>query len=206
MMRSFRELPRRFYEPSAMVVAPALLGHWLIRNTPNGLCGGAIVETEAYLAGDPACHGAPGPTARNRVMFGEPGHAYVYFIYGNHYCMNVVCRPSGMAEAVLIRAVEPEFGVEILRANRAGRPDVELTNGPGKLCAALEIDRKLDGADLCDAGAPLLIARHPQARRFRKLRGPIVTATRVGITKAADLPLRFYLEASSWVSRRMAGE
>src|ERR1017187_4993495 len=93
-MRSFRPLPRSFYEPSAKVVAPALLGHWLIRNTANGPCGGAIVETEAYLVGDPACHGAPGPTARNRVMFGAPGHGYVYLIYGFHYCMNAVDRKS----------------------------------------------------------------------------------------------------------------
>src|SRR5437879_12841217 len=77
-------LPRIFYQPSAKIVAPALLGHWLIRDTPNGPCGGPIVETEAYLADDPACHGAPGPTARNRVMFGPPGHAYVYLIYGYH--------------------------------------------------------------------------------------------------------------------------
>jgi DNA-3-methyladenine glycosylase len=204
-MMKFSPLPQSFYAPSAAVVARRLLGHWLIRQTGLGLCGGPIVETEAYLKDDPACHGFAGQTSRNRVMYGPSGRAYVYFIYGNHFCVNAVCRAAGHAEAVLIRAVEPEFGVEILRANRAGRPDAELTNGPGKLCAALQIDRKLDGADLCDAGAPLLIARHPQARVFRKLRGPIVTATRVGITRAADLPLRFYLEGSSCVSRRMAG-
>jgi DNA-3-methyladenine glycosylase len=131
-MRSFKPLPRHFYEPSASVVAPALLGHWLIRNTPSGPCGGPIVETEAYLVGDAACHGAPGPTARNRVMFGEPGHAYVYLIYGNYFCMNLVCQPPGVAEAVLIRAVEAALGEESMLKRRPVAAARELTNGPGK--------------------------------------------------------------------------
>src|ERR1043166_7469460 len=109
----WRALPRSFFEPSAKIVAPLLLGHYLIRNTPLGPCGGPIVETEAYLIDDPACHGAPGPTRRNRVMFGAPGHGYVYLIYGFHFCANAVCRPAGVAEAVLIRAIEPLFGKEI---------------------------------------------------------------------------------------------
>ena len=201
-MRSFRALPRRFYKPSAEVVAPALLGHWLVRNTPAGPCGGAIVETEAYLVGDPACHGAPGPTARNRVMFGEPGHAYVYFIYGNHYCVNVVCRPTGVAEAVLIRAVEAGLGEEFMRARRRVEAARDLTNGPGKLCMALDIDRGLDGVDVCDAHSGLFVARNPAVAKFRRERGPVFTTVRVGLTKAADLPLRFYLAGSPFVSRR----
>ena len=117
-MRSLRPLPRGFYAPSARVVARALLGHWLIRRPGRGVCGGAIVEAEAYLAGDPACHGAPGPTARNRVMFGGPGHGYVYLIYGNHFCMNAVCQPTGVAEAVLIRAVEVTLGEDLMLERR----------------------------------------------------------------------------------------
>src|ERR1051325_7129429 len=109
-MKNFSPLSRTFYEPSAKVVAPELLGHFLIRNTPDGPCGGAIVETEAYLVDDAACHGAPGETKRNRVMFGHPGHCYVYLIYGFHFCVNTVCRPAGIAEAVLIRAIEVNFG------------------------------------------------------------------------------------------------
>src|SRR5687768_14089444 len=102
----FVPLPRSFYEPSAAVVAPQLLGHWLIRKTKAGFCGGAIVETEAYLCkNDPSCHGAVGETARNRVMWGEPGYGYVYYIYGNYHCFNAVCLPKGFAEAVLIRGV-----------------------------------------------------------------------------------------------------
>jgi DNA-3-methyladenine glycosylase len=202
MMKSLRALPRRFYEPSAKVVAPALLGHWLVRRTPNGLCGGAIVETEAYLVGDPACHGAAGPTNRNRVMFGRPGHGYVYFIYGNHCCMNAVCRPVGVAEAVLIRAVEVTMGEEFMRARRPVEVVSNLTSGPGKLCQAMAIDRGLDGIDLCDEDGPLFIARIATVARFRRERGPVVTTVRVGLTKAAHLPLRFYLEGSTFVSER----
>jgi len=201
MIRSFRPLPRRFFEPSAEVVAPALLGHWLIRNTVNGPCGGAIVETEAYLANDPACHGAPGPTARNRVMFGPPGHGYVYLIYGNHYCVNAVCQPAGVAEAVLIRAVEVDFGEAFMRERRPVGAAKELTSGPGKLCRAMAIDRGLDGVDMCDVTAPLFVARNPAVAKFRRERGRVVTTARVGLTKAADAPLRFCLAGSVFVSR-----
>jgi len=200
-MRSFRPLPRRFYEPSAQAVAPALLGHWLVRNTPNGPCGGPIVETEAYLIGDPACHGAPGPTARNRVMFGEPGHGYVYLIYGNYFCMNVVCQPPDVAEAVLIRSIEVALGEVSMRRRRQVDAVRDLTNGPGKLCLALDIDRRLDGIDLCDAKSRLFVARNPAVLKFRQERGPMVTTTRIGLTKAAHMPLRFYLEGSPFVSK-----
>src|ERR1035441_9087386 len=201
-MRSFRPLPRRFYEPSAKVVAPALLGHWLIRNTASGPCGGAIVETEAYLIGDPACHGAPGPTARNRVIFGAPGHGYIYLIYGYHFCVNAVCQPAGVAEAVLIRAVDAAWGEEFMRKRRRIDARLDLTNRPAKLCQALDIDRGLDGVDLCDSKSPLFIARNPAAEEFQRENGPIITTTRIGLTRAADLALRSYLEGSPFVSRR----
>jgi DNA-3-methyladenine glycosylase len=201
-MRTFRPLPRRFYEPSAKVVARALLGHWLIRQTASGPCGGPIVETEAYLVGDPACHGAPGPTARNRVMFGSPGHGYIYLIYGYHFCMNAVCQPAGVAEAVLIRAVEAARGEGFMRKRRLVEATRELTNGPAKLCQALDIDRDLDGVDLCDAKSPLFIARNPAAEKFQREYGPIVTTTRIGLTRAVGLPLRFYLEGSPSASQR----
>jgi DNA-3-methyladenine glycosylase len=201
-MTSFVPLPRSFYEPSASSVARALLGHWLIRNTPAGCCGGVIVETEAYLLDDPACHASRGLTPRNRVMFGEPGRAYVYFIYGNHYCMNAVCRPAGQAEAVLIRAVEPTFGKDLMLRSRPVVDLKFLSNGPGKLCQAMEIRRELDGLDLCDTHSPLFIAANPEARFSAKRLGPTVTTTRIGITLAAALPLRFYLDGSPFVSRR----
>lgn len=197
----FTPLLRRFYRPSADVVAPALLGHFLIRRTPDGFAGGPMVETEAYLCEDPACHAARGLTPRNRSMFGPPGHGYVYLIYGYHFCFNAVCQAPGVGEAVLVRALEPEFGLEFLQARR---PVAEraLSNGPAKLCQALAIDRSLDAVDLCDSGSEVFIARNPDRREFFEKRGPMVTTTRIGISQAADRPLRFYLEGSRWVSRR----
>ena len=202
-MPQYRPLPRNFFLPSAKLVAPRLLGHSLIRRTPSGPCGGLIVETEAYLAGDPACHGAPGLTARNRVMFGEPGHAYVYLIYGYHFCVNAVCQPAGVAEAVLLRAVEPSLGEDLMRQVRPTLNPRSLTNGPAKLCEAMRIDRTLDGVDICHPDSELIIAENPAWAAFRRKTGPLVTCTRIGITQAAELPLRFYLEGSSFVSRKI---
>ena len=201
-MKNLLPLPRALYQPSARLVASELLGHFLIRKTPRGFCGGAIVETEAYLDGDPACHGAPGPTMRNRVMFGPPGHAYVYLIYGLHFCVNAVCQAPGIAEAVLIRAIEVKFGEGWMRNNRATARVEGLTSGPAKLCEALGITRSLDGVDLCDAESPLFVAENPEVKKFLKNRGPLTTTRRIGITKAAALPLRFYLSGSPFVSQK----
>ena len=203
-MTDFKPLPRDFYEPSALVVAPELLGHWLLRDTAAGRVGGPIVETEAYIAGDAACHAAPGMTPRNRVMFGPPGHSYVYFIYGCHFCFNAVCQPAGKAEAVLIRAVEARFGLEFLRKQRGLHEIRSLTNGPGKLCNAMQIDRTLNGADLCDRRSGLFIAKNPELEAFRRERGPMITTVRIGITRSAELPLRFYLDGSEFVSRKQS--
>jgi DNA-3-methyladenine glycosylase len=196
-----KPLPRSFYEPSAEEVAPLLLGHWLIRNLPAGPCGGPIVEVEAYLRDDPASHAFGGETRRNRVMYGPQGRAYVYLIYGFHCCVNAVCCRPGCAEAVLIRAIEAEAGLEMMRQNRQAATTMALTNGPGKLCAALAIDRSLDGVDLCDASSPLFIARNPNLARFRRWRGPVEISARVGIAKAARWPLRFFLAGSPFISR-----
>jgi DNA-3-methyladenine glycosylase len=204
-MSELTPLARAFYEPSAKIVAPKLLGHFLVRNTPAGASGGIIVETEAYLSNDPACHGAPGPTLRNKVMFGRPGHGYVYLIYGYHFCVNAVCRPAGVAEAVLIRAIEPTFGNEFMRHERPVARDNDLTNGPAKLCEALGIDRGLDGVDICDPTSALLVAENRDVAKVRRSMGPVVTTTRIGITRAAALPLRFYLNGSSFVSKRANG-
>ncbi len=195
-------LPCGFYEASAAVVAPKLLGHWLVRRKGNDLLGGIIVEAEAYLADDPACHAFRGVTRRNQSMFGPPGHAYVYYIYGNHHCVNAVCRPAGIGEAVLIRAIEPLFGLEQISANRPGCKPLQLTNGPGKLCGAFEITRELDGANLCEMGSPLFIAQNPKHAETLRQWGPVEVSRRIGITKAADLPLRFFLGGNQHVSRR----
>jgi len=195
-------LPQSFYRPSATVVARALLGHLLIRNTAEGICGGPIVETEAYLTEDPACHGFGRQTPRNRVMYGPPGRAYVYFIYGNHWCFNTVCQPTGIAEAVLIRAIEPLYGKELMMAARSVDSEIQLSNGPGKFCQALKIGREIDGADLSSPASPVYIARNPRLKQFLKERSPTITTTRIGIKKAAGLPLRFYLAGSGFISKR----
>ena len=196
-------LQRSFYEPSADKVAPRLLGQLLLRNTSEGLAGGPIVEAEAYLFEDPASHSFSGETARNRSMYGPPGHAYVYFIYGVHWCVNAVCAPKGVGEAVLIRAIEPTVGLDLMRARRHTAKTANLTNGPGKLCAALDITRPLDSADLCDPPSGLFIAVNPDLKSFLKERGPLVRTTRIGITKSADLPLRFCLKRSPFLSRKV---
>jgi DNA-3-methyladenine glycosylase len=196
-------LPAETYTPSARRVAPALLGHLLLRRAPDGSwAGGAIVETEAYLADDPACHGHRGETRRNRSMFGPPGRAYVYFIYGNYFCFNAVCAAPGVAEAVLIRAIEPLFGGDWMRANRPVPKPRDLTSGPAKLCLALGIAREHDGADLTAAPSEVIIARNDDLRAFRRRHGPMVTTTRIGLSVAEHLPLRFYLPGSDHVSRR----
>jgi DNA-3-methyladenine glycosylase len=200
---TFQPLPRSFYSPSAKTVASQLLGHFLLRNTGRGVAGGAIVEAEAYLKDDPACHSFRGETARNRSMFGPPGHAYVYLIYGYHFCMNAVCQPAGCGEAVLIRAIAVDFGEDWMQQRREVHKREELTKGPAKLCQALAIDRKLDGVDLCDSASPLFIAANPNRTELLLKSGPIVATRRIGISKSVDLPLRFYLRESPFVSRRI---
>lgn len=198
----FEPLPAGFYAPTADRVAPRLLGHFLVRRTPEGFAGGVIVETEGYLANDPSCHGYRRQTARNRSMYGPPGRAYVYFIYGNYYCFNAVCAPPGVAEAVLVRAIEPTFGTDWMRANRPVAALRDLTSGPAKFCLALNIARELDGVDLCSTASPLFIARNPEAAAFRRRHGPVITTTRVGLSVAEQWPLRFYLDGSEFVSKR----
>jgi DNA-3-methyladenine glycosylase len=192
-------LERSFYMGSAREVARALLGHWLLRrlSIPDAgedtkWCGGEIVETEAYLADDPACHAYVRETARNRTMWGEAGRAYVFTIYGAYKCFNAVCGPPGVAEAVLIRAVRPTIGAARMKEWRAVTRDHDLLSGPSKLCQALDIGRGLDGTDLCDAGSPVVLARNPERESFVRTLGPLVVCTRIGISRGAELPLRFY--------------
>jgi DNA-3-methyladenine glycosylase len=195
-------LPRSFYEPDADRVGRNLIGHYLIRNTPEGPAGGPIVEAEAYLADDPACHSYRGETQRNKSMFGPPGFSYVYLIYGMHYCFNAVCGPPGHGEAVLVRAIEVQFGEAWMRHQRKAERIQQLTNGPARLCQALDILRKHDGLDICDSGSPVFIAENTERRKFVRERGPMVTTTRIGITKAAEHHLRFYLDNSPFVSKK----
>lgn len=137
-------------------------------------------------------------------MWGPPGRAYVYLIYGYHFCVNAVCQPPGTAEAVLIRAIEPQLGESLLHRNRPVRHRRDLSNGPAKLCLALGIDRQLDALNLCDAKSPLYIGANPEVDAFVAERGPLRSGPRIGISKAADWPLRFYLPGSAFVSRSSA--
>lgn len=194
-------LPRTFYEREPSEVAPALLGKLLIRKLRRKILVGRIVEVEAYLgSADPAAHAYAGITARNAVLFGPAGHAYVYFIYGMYYCLNFSCEPEGQAGCVLLRAIEPISGLEEmarLRGIPLKGPHRNLTGGPGKLCQALDITRSgINGLDITQPDSPLRVADDgfdPQE---------IVATPRIGIRKAADLPLRFLLKDNHCVSGR----
>lgn len=190
-------LPRAFYARDTEVVARELLGALLECHTPDGVVSGRIVETEAYVGEhDPACHAAAGHTARTAPLYGHPGGSYVYFIYGVHWCFNAVTRVAGLPSAVLVRALEPVEGLPLMRARRPrARRDEELTNGPGKLCAALGITGAHNALPL--QRPPILIRRGPPVDP-----ADVVQTTRIGITKAADWPLRWYLDSSRFVSRR----
>ncbi|HEX8464883.1 MAG TPA: DNA-3-methyladenine glycosylase [Abditibacterium sp.] len=198
----FEPLPRQFYAPSADEVAPDLLGHFLLRRVENQWLGGEIVETEAYLQNDPACHAYVRETPRNRVMWGDFGFAYVFRIYGGYFCINAVCQAKGIAEAVLIRAIEPRFGLETMQSLRPVAKERDLTNGPSKLCIALGIAGAQNGLDMSSGESDLIIARNPDRDIFLENRAPRVQTTRIGLTRAANWPLRWYLGGSKAVSRR----
>lgn len=178
----------------ASEVAPRLLGCVFERTIDGQVIKVKIVETEAYDQSDVASHSYRGETERTRVMFGEAGHLYVYFTYGMHYCCNVVTGRAGHGAGVLIRAVEPLTGKEAMTRRRNGLSGVELTNGPAKLCQALDIDKQLSGHDL--SRPPLkLIGRDP----FQP--GQIVQTTRIGLSRGHDVPWRFYIAGNPYVSR-----
>ncbi|NOX62846.1 MAG: DNA-3-methyladenine glycosylase [Chloroflexi bacterium] len=190
-------LSREFYARTALEVAPDLLGCLLVRELDGERLVGRIVETEAYYGEeDAASHAFRGPTERNRAMFGPAGHAYIYLIYGMYYCLNVVTGEEGRGEAVLIRALEPLQGIEMMKQRR-GRDKVrELTNGPAKLCQALGIDRRLYGHDLT-LGRVLWIESGPRPHE------PILTGPRVGVRgdeHARNAAWRFYLQHNPFVS------
>lgn len=190
-----RPLSRAFYERDALRVARAALGRLLVHVSPAGVTAGRIVEVEAYRgARDPASHAFRGRTARNAVMFGPAGHAYVYFSYGMHFCLNLVTGSEGRASAVLIRALEPVAGVALMRARRGDRADEHLARGPGNVARALGLDRTHDGLDL--VRGPLWLSDRP-ARRGRL---PIAHGPRIGIRAGREKPWRFWLAGHPCVS------
>ncbi len=185
-------LSRGFFARSVHEVAPELLGVTLL---VAGV-GGRIVEVEAYDGTDPASHGFRGPTPRNAAMFGPPGHAYVYRSYGIHWCLNLVCAGAGEAEAVLVRALEPTHGLEAMRARRGLDEARLLTAGPGRLCQALAVTREHDGLPLDAPPFELLPAEGSVE---------IATGPRIGISVAAELPWRYGVAGSRWLSRPLRG-
>jgi DNA-3-methyladenine glycosylase len=174
-------LPRSFYSRDTKIVARRLLGKYLIRKIGKRKLVGKIVETEAYFQDDPASHSFKGKTERSAPMFEEPGHAYIYFIYGNHYCLNAVTEKYGRAGAVLIRALEPVKGIR------------SATNGPGKLTKALKIDGRFNRADLTRGSLVIAVGE--------KERYNIVSAKRIGISKASNKLYRFYIKGNAYVSK-----
>jgi DNA-3-methyladenine glycosylase len=196
-VRRAATLPVTFFMRPAETVAADLLGMVVVSSIGGRSTAGVIVETEAYLGyDDPASHGyLHRRNARNAALFGPPGLWYVYRSYGMHWCANLVCQQAGYASAVLLRALEPLDGLEIMRQRRGAIPDRALCSGPGKLCQALGIDRDLDGARM---GASAVLVRRPVRSEERR----IAATPRVGITKAVDWPLRFVVAGSPWLSRK----
>lgn len=191
-----RILPRDFYDRETEIVAQEMLGKIIEHVTPEGTTSAMIVETEAYIGEhDLACHAAAGRTKRTAPLYGPPGVSYVYFIYGVHWCFNAVTRAEGLPSAVLVRAVEPVSGKSLMRLRRGEKPkDIDLTNGPGKLCNALGIDGALNGVSL--QRKPLVI------REGRTVNADEVEVTpRIGITRAVDWPLRYIIRGNPYVSR-----
>jgi DNA-3-methyladenine glycosylase len=190
-----RPLPRAFYDRGVLTVARAVLGRLLVHDGPGGRVSGRIVEAEAYRgADDPASHAWRGPTPRNAAMFGPPGHAYVYFTYGMHHCLNLVTGPRGRASAVLVRALEPVDGPALMRRRRGVAAEARLASGPGNVARALGLTRAHDGLDL--TRGPLWLSDLPPRRSGRR----VARSGRVGIRVAAERPWRFRLEGHPCVS------
>lgn len=198
----FTKLPESFYQKDVLIVAPKLIGKYLVKKKEKNYLVGKIVEVEAYADKiDKASHSFNGVTKRNSVMFAPGGKLYVYFIYGNHYCCNVVCDKEGIGSAVLIRAIAPLNGVESMAERRFHKKEVtekeflNLTNGPGKICKAFDISKEVNGVDLC--GEEIFLA---EGERIPK--NKIIRSARIGIKKSADLLWRFYLKDNQFVSAK----
>jgi DNA-3-methyladenine glycosylase len=195
-----RRLPRSFYARRSTEVAPDLLGRILVGRTEDGArLAARIVETEAYEPHDPASHAYRGRTERNAAMFGPPGHLYVYFTYGMHYCMNAVAGNAGEGMAVLLRAAEPIAGLDPMRERRGRERDLDLCSGPARLCQAFGVDRSSDGIDLVRGGG-LWIAEGTPVARAR-----VVAGSRVGIRVGREHDWRFSIDGDPFVSRGRPG-
>ena len=188
-----------FFRQDTVTLAKKLLGHLLVHRTPEGVTSGMIVETEAYVGAiDKACHAYKNRSERTEIMYHDGGYAYVYLIYGMHCCFNVVTGPPGEGNAVLIRALEPVFGIDLMGRRRKTKSLYNLCSGPGKVCQALGITRKEYGLDLCDANSPLYL------RFFRSIpKSKIASSPRINVAyaeEAKDWPWRFFIKGNPFVS------
>lgn len=193
-----QKLPRSFYTRKTSIVAKDLLGKVLVRRIGRKMLAGTIVETEAYLFNDSASHSFRGMTERNKVMFGKGGFLYIYFTYGMHYCANIVTFKEGIGEAVLIRAVEPKNGMNVMLKNRSMIYEqnlIKTTNGPAKLAQAFALTKEQSGTDL--TGSAIYITSGETVPKSK-----IVTTTRIGISTAKEKKLRFYIIDNPWVSKK----
>lgn len=189
-------LPRSFYQRDTVLVAQELLGKQIIRKVNNKIVSGIIVETEAYMMDDPASHAYRGKTKSNEALFGQVGHAYIYFIYGSHFCFNIVARSADcQAGGVLIRALEPVEGIEAMKHFRQTEVERNLTNGPGKLAQALHITKTLYGHDVTHEG-PLYVVQGVKVAH-----NDICATKRIGISKAREQAWRFYVCTNPFVSQ-----
>lgn len=193
LMKRIRKIRRSDLPHDTVELARFLIGKTIVHDLPSGRLSGRIVETEGYIPGDAACHAFNGPTPRNRTLFLDPGHAYVYFVYGAHYMLNVSSEQHGIGAGILLRAIEPLDGIEAMKRSRKTSRLVDLARGPGRLAAALRISPRLDGADLSGDG-PLWLGTPVRQT------GPIGVSVRIGITKDADRLLRFYERGNPFVS------
>ncbi|KAF0151397.1 MAG: DNA-3-methyladenine glycosylase [Ignavibacteria bacterium] len=201
-MNSFDKLPFEFYNRKVTSVAKSLLGKTFVRKNCNEILCGKIVEVEAYDGkSDEASHSYNGATKRNQVMFGKAGHLYVYFTYGMHFCANVVTGKENYGAAILIRAIEPLGGIDILSQNRFGKKNISgkellnLCSGPAKICQAFQITRGSNGANLC--GDDIFILDSPSVSNNK-----IISTARIGIKKSIDLPWRYYIKDNPYVSKK----
>jgi DNA-3-methyladenine glycosylase len=192
-MKSIRRIRRSELPPQTVELARFLIGKTIVHDLPRGRLSGRIVETEGYLPDDAACHAFNGPTPRNRTLFLDHGHAYVYFVYGAHYMLNVSSERQGTGAGILLRAMEPLEGIEAMKRRRGTSRVLDLARGPGRLASALRISPRLDGLDLCDDG-PLWLGAPVRPA------GPIGVSVRIGITKDAGRLLRFYESGNPFVS------
>jgi DNA-3-methyladenine glycosylase len=192
----YHPLPPEFFRTDTLKLVPRILGKLLVRKIGSKVMVGRIVEVEAYIGGDPASHAANGMTERNKPMYEEGGISYVYFTYGMHFCFNIVTDRKGFPAALLVRALEPLAGIDEMKKRRRKEDPSDLTNGPAKLCQALDIDRRLNGIRL---DCPELFVADDG---FKVGRRDIQSSTRIGIRKGTEREWRFFLKGSGFVSRR----